>query len=322
MTDKELQKLGRRELLQLLLDQAKETDRISKLLKDTEGQLSQVEEGYERLRERLDHKDTRIHELQAQIDELQNRIQNEKEKRIADLSEVGSIAEAALKLNGVFDAAQRAANQYLRSVKELYAIPGGIEVPIEIEPEPEPEWSYQDDRGYHPPEPPRSRPSEPGRYRAADQPSRFRQYPPEEPPEPEWSYQDGGYPAPEPPRSRAPEAGRFKAAEQPPQAWQYSPEEPPGPEWGYQDDGACYSPEPSRAQPPELEHGEAAEQPPRAWQYSPEELEPKPEGRADRQERERRTGRREESSRSGLPFRVKRRKETGKTTLFFGWQHD
>ena len=368
MTDKELQKLGRRELLQLLLDQAKETDRISKLLKDTEGQLSQVEEGYERLRERLDHKDTRIHELQAQIDELQNRIQNEKEKRIADLSEVGSIAEAALKLNGVFDAAQRAANQYLRSVKELYAIPGGIEVPIEIEPEPEPEWSYQDDRGYHPPEPPRSRPSEPGRYRAADQPFRFRQYPPEEPPEPEWSYQDdrgypapepprsrpsepgryraadqpfrfrqyppeeppepewsyqdGGYPAPEPPRSRAPEAGRFKAAEQPPQAWQYSPEEPPGPEWGYQDDGACYSPEPSRAQPPELEHGEAAEQPPRAWQYSPEELEPKPEGRADRQERERRTGRREESSRSGLPFRVKRRKETGKTTLFFGWQHD
>lgn len=277
MTDKELQKLGRRELLQLLLDQAKETDRISKLLKDTEGQLSQVEEGYERLRERLDHKDTRIHELQAQIDELQNRIQNEKEKRIADLSEVGSIAEAALKLNGVFDAAQRAANQYLRSVKELYAIPGGIEVPIEIEPEPEPEWSYQDDRGY---------------------------------------------PAPEPPRSRAPEAGRFKAAEQPPQVWQYSPEESPGPEWGYQDDGACYSPEPSRAQPPELEHGEAAEQPPRAWQYSPEELEPKPEGRADRQERERRTGRREESSRSGLPFRVKRRKEAGKTTLFFGWQHD
>ena len=71
-----------------------------------------------------------------------------------------------------------------------------------------------------------------------------------------------------------------------------------------------------------MEHGEAAEQPPRAWQYSPEELEPKPEGRADRQERERRTGRREESSRSGLPFRVKRRKETGKTTLFFGWQHD
>lgn len=45
----------------------------------------------------------------------------EKEAELADRSiqiqEAGSIAEAALKLNGVFEAAQRAAEQYLESVK-------------------------------------------------------------------------------------------------------------------------------------------------------------------------------------------------------------
>ena len=230
MTDKELQKLGRRELLQLLLDQAKETDRVSKLLKETEEQLNQMEEGYERLRERLDRKDVRIHELQDQINELQGSVQNEKEKRIADLSEVGSIAEAALRLNGVFEAAQRAANQYLQSVKELYAIPDGTQPPIEIEPEPQPDWDYRSDESYAP-EPPRSRPPEAGRYSAPEPPARPRQYPPEEP---------------------------------------------------------------------------GLGQEPRRRPAAPE----------------RRSEKREASSQSKLPFRVKKKKENGKTTLFFGWQHD
>ena len=46
MTDKELQKLGRRELLQLLLDQAKEAERLGRMLKETDEQLKQMEEGY------------------------------------------------------------------------------------------------------------------------------------------------------------------------------------------------------------------------------------------------------------------------------------
>ena len=274
MTDKELQKLGRRELLQLLLDQAKETDRVSKLLKETEEQLNQMEEGYERLRERLDRKDVRIHELQDQINELQGSVQNEKEKRIADLSEVGSIAEAALRLNGVFDAAQRAANQYLQSVKELYAIPDGTQPPIEIEPEPQPDWDYRSDESYAP-EPPRSRPPEPGRYRAPEPPPRSRQYPPEEP-QAEWDFRDDGAYAPEPPRSRPPEPGRYRAPEPPPRPRQYPPEEP------------------------------GLGQEPRRRPAAPE----------------RRSEKREASSQSKLPFRVKKKKENGKTTLFFGWQHD
>ena len=40
---------------------------------------------------------------------------------MVELEEAGSIAEAALRINGVFEAAQRAAEQYLMNVKRLDA---------------------------------------------------------------------------------------------------------------------------------------------------------------------------------------------------------
>ena len=99
MTDKELQKLGRRELLQLLLDQAKEAERLGRMLKETDEQLKQMEEGYERLRDRLDHKDAQIHELRESLEA-------ERAKHETSVVDVGNLAEAALKLNGIFDAAR------------------------------------------------------------------------------------------------------------------------------------------------------------------------------------------------------------------------
>ncbi len=79
MTDKELKRLSRRELLEMLLEQ-------SRLL------------------------DSR----QAEIDRLKAELEN---KNIL-LENSGSIAEAALKISGVFEAAQRAADIYLESVKQ------------------------------------------------------------------------------------------------------------------------------------------------------------------------------------------------------------
>ncbi len=127
MTDKELQKLGRRELLQLLLDQAKEAERLGRMLKETDEQLKQMEEGYERLRDRLDHKDAQIHELRESLEA-------ERAKHETNVVDVGNLAEAALKLNGIFDAAQRAADQYLQSVREFYPLPEGTQLPPEPEP--------------------------------------------------------------------------------------------------------------------------------------------------------------------------------------------
>lgn len=112
MTDKEFHKLGRRELLQLLLAQAKEADELRAQLTETTEQLSQLEENYERLRKRLDQKDEQIHKLRDSL-------QAEKKKREIELADAGSIAEASLRLNGIFEAAQRAADQYLHNVKML-----------------------------------------------------------------------------------------------------------------------------------------------------------------------------------------------------------
>lgn len=80
MTDHELKKLKREDLLELLIAQSREN---------------------EALRARLD---------QA-TEELQSR-------RIA-VEKAGSIAEAALQLNGVFQAAENAAAQYLENIQNL-----------------------------------------------------------------------------------------------------------------------------------------------------------------------------------------------------------
>ena len=80
MTDKELQKLTRTELLELLLVQSKEIDRLNQ-----------------------------------QLEALQNQVQQRK----ITLAQAGNIAEAALQLNGIFEAAQAAADQYLESIKNI-----------------------------------------------------------------------------------------------------------------------------------------------------------------------------------------------------------
>lgn len=79
MTEKELRKLNRTELLEMLIAQSKK--------------LSRVEE-----------------ELSA--------AQKELERRKIAITTSGSLAEAALKLNGIFEAADQAAAQYLDSLRE------------------------------------------------------------------------------------------------------------------------------------------------------------------------------------------------------------
>lgn len=79
-TEKELRKLSRIELLQLLVHQTKEVEKLREQLEIAENKL--------------------------------------KEKEIL-LSEAGNIAEAALKINNVMEAAQAAADQYLQNIAQL-----------------------------------------------------------------------------------------------------------------------------------------------------------------------------------------------------------
>lgn len=80
MTEKELKHLSRAELLELLLAQTEENEKLKQELEEARAALA--------------------------------------DRRIL-LENCGSMAEAALKLNGVFDAVDRAVRQYLENVRRM-----------------------------------------------------------------------------------------------------------------------------------------------------------------------------------------------------------
>ena len=77
MTEKEVRKLSRLQLLEILVEQANEIEQLKAELKETKEQLA--------------------------------------DRKIV-IEQSGSLAEAALRLNGVFEAAQRAEDQYLENI--------------------------------------------------------------------------------------------------------------------------------------------------------------------------------------------------------------
>lgn len=107
MREKELRRVGRAELLELLLAQREENDRLQQRVEELEGEL---------------------HSREIMIENA------------------GTIAEASFQLNGVLDAASNAAVQYIENIKrlnrmlELKAHELGIhtediEIPDEVPPE-------------------------------------------------------------------------------------------------------------------------------------------------------------------------------------------
>ena len=80
MTDKELRKLSRSDLLELLISQTEE-NRV----------------------------------LKSRVEQMQNQLLD---RRIA-VDKAGSLAEASLQLNGVFQAAEKAAQQYLENIQRM-----------------------------------------------------------------------------------------------------------------------------------------------------------------------------------------------------------
>jgi tRNA U34 5-methylaminomethyl-2-thiouridine-forming methyltransferase MnmC len=81
MADKELRKLSRAELIEMLLEQSK-----------------------------------RVANLEEQLKKAKEKLKN----REIILNEAGNIAEAALRLNNVFEDAQAASEQYVQGLKALF----------------------------------------------------------------------------------------------------------------------------------------------------------------------------------------------------------
>lgn len=82
MTEKELKRLSRKELLQMMILQAEENER-----------------------------------LRAELDQLRQQL---KENRIM-MNNAGSIAEVSMELHKVFDAAQAAADTYLENIRRMHS---------------------------------------------------------------------------------------------------------------------------------------------------------------------------------------------------------
>lgn len=78
MTQKELKKLSRKELLEMLVLQTR-----------------------------------RVEQLEKQLQEANEKL----EEKFIMIQESGSLADAVMRLNGVFEAAQKAADQYLENIR-------------------------------------------------------------------------------------------------------------------------------------------------------------------------------------------------------------
>ena len=69
MTEKELRKLNRHDLLELLVEQSREASRLGASLKEREDELAQALGSNGRLKEKLDEKDELIEKLKRRLDE-------------------------------------------------------------------------------------------------------------------------------------------------------------------------------------------------------------------------------------------------------------
>lgn len=126
MTEKELHRLRRQDLLQLLLSQGKEALTLQTKLSNANSALIQTKAGYDRLKEKLDEKDALIEKLKGRLDakdvrisELKAELEALRLSRKIQIEEAGSLAEAALRLNGIFETAQKAADQYLYNLQRM-----------------------------------------------------------------------------------------------------------------------------------------------------------------------------------------------------------
>jgi len=104
VTDKDLKRLRRDELLEILIAQSKKMD-----------------------------------QMQAELDAARAAL----DSREILLREAGSIAEAALRINGVFEAAQAAAQQYLENIRRMSGPLPEEEGAEEPEPGPDAEGGQQ-----------------------------------------------------------------------------------------------------------------------------------------------------------------------------------
>jgi len=113
MTEKELHRLRRQDLLQLLLSQSKDVAQFKSRITELEETVSQLRESNDKLKGRLDEKDAQIEKLKGRLDEKDEEITELRESGRIELHSDGS---AGVSLEEIFDKARQAAEDYLRAL--------------------------------------------------------------------------------------------------------------------------------------------------------------------------------------------------------------
>lgn len=231
VTDKELHKLGRKELLQLLVAQSREADNARQKLAETQEELGQLQETYERLRGRLDDKD-------AQIRKLREIIRQERQAQ-------GLPADGAVPEEQTETLPQRQPEPYLR--RPYQPVPGPGAPAMEYErPYAEPPYGPYGDRAAS---------AQSQAYVPAPEPAQAywggRAAPAYYQPRPEAPWQQGmpysqypAYPVQGSPAPRGYDRGEYPGG---PAPWQYPPEA-----------GGCFSGQPQPYAVPKANAGAAA----------------------------------------------------------------
>ena len=146
MTDQELRKIRRAELLEMMIRQGKTVTELQDKLEqarqlqlDTEGKLEQMAAYLEWMKQKLDKKDAQIQQqvqicgmIRRQLDQkdaepaaLSAALEQERSNRQAKLQSAATLEEASDCLKRIFEDAGRAAEQYLEKVRDISSKPNG-----------------------------------------------------------------------------------------------------------------------------------------------------------------------------------------------------
>ena len=162
MTDKELKRMGRAELMELLIAGGRERDALAEQADELNRQLSElreqkaedsiqlalVQQHLEDARKERDALQEKAEEERQELVSVREELKREREQtaalrealserdnalaearetfdslsgRVIESGQAGTLADAALQISGVFEAAQKAADQYLLNIKRMQA---------------------------------------------------------------------------------------------------------------------------------------------------------------------------------------------------------
>ncbi len=128
MTEKELHKLKRHDLLLLLVGQGRETHKLKDRLEAAQRTIDSANELTERLKGRLNEKDAQIDRLKdrldikdAKITDLENQIEELIAGSYLEMNSAESLREISYRVELTMRAAQRVADRYIRGIKDTGA---------------------------------------------------------------------------------------------------------------------------------------------------------------------------------------------------------